>query len=444
MTATLETPAPERLGWDEVLFWTGMGAHALLPGRAQVPLLILGCPVMPYDAALIGVAGLLLLTRWQAIRMYGRPLLLASLAFLGALVWGLLSLPLWAGSRDLVDSVGRTVPLLAAGSAWMAAYILVAGRPAAAIAGVIDRATLFLAAIGFAYASKSLLAPGLEISLIRDAEQRARGPLFGPAVGHFALLPALGHALGRTLGAIGRTRLLWAGAAVALLFTVIALGSRGGLLGLGILALLASVRVGGAGRRLAIAAGIALAVGLGALVWMLAPQERLTSSEDPFRERIYASAAGAFGESPAEVLRGQGAGAVWPWYADDAARSVWEGAENNNAVWRGSRWGDTLMHPHSLPLYMSIELGLPGMLALIALVASLALAYRDAARDEPWQAGLAAGLAASLVALAFDLPLMKSFTLSTLWWIMLLGLLALQGRRATGIAATAYRDGHGQ
>ncbi len=436
-------PSDDHVGWDEWLFWLGLGAHALLPGRTQIPILVLGCPVMPYDAGLIGFSVLLLALRWQAIRMYGRPLLLTGLGFLGALVWGLLSLPLWAGTRDVVDAVGRGVPVLAAGAAWMTAYVLIAGRPAASISAVIDRAALFLAAIGFAYASKSLLAPGLEISLIRDAEQRARGPLFGPAVGHFALLPALGHALGRALGVVGRSRLLWAGTAVALLFTVIALGSRGGLLGLAALALLAALRVGGGRRRLAIMAGVVLAGGLGFLVWALAPQERLTQSDDPFRERIYASAAGAFQETPAIVLRGQGAGAVWPWYADDAARSQWEGSEANNAVWRGSAWGDTLMHPHSLPLYLTIEYGLPGLLALLSLVAAIALAYRDAGRSEPWRAGLAAGLVASLVALAFDLPLMKSFTLSVLWWIMLLGLLALQGREDFRAAPKSYDDGHG-
>lgn len=417
--------APSRIAWDEALFWLLLGVHALLPGRAQPPVMVLGNPAMPYDLALIAAALVLAASRGAALRLYPRPLLLTGAWFALALLWGLLSLPLWAGVRDGADLAGRLLPLLAAGAAALAAYTLIAGRPAAELRGVLDRACLFLAAIGFAYAAKSLLAPGLELTFVRDAEQRARGPLFGPAVGHLVLLPALGHAAGLALAG-ERPRWLWAAAAGALLLTVLALGSRGALLGLAVAVALAALAVQGARRRAAIAAGVALAAVLALAVWQLAPQQRLAETHDPFRERTYASAVAAFAEAPGAMLRGQGAGAVWPWYAEDAERSLLDGTAANSAVWRPSPWGDTLLHPHSLPLYLMVELGLPGALAAAGLAVGIAAAWLGSRAGAPWRAAAAAGLGGSVTAMAFDLPLAKSFTLSALWWLWLFGLLAIR------------------
>jgi O-antigen ligase len=422
----MSSPAPSllpetRLPWDEALFWLLLTMHSLLPARWQPAIEVLGCPVISYDVAFVLGAVALVALRWRALRFPPGLWWQIGLWFAAVVVWGALSVVLWAPARDPADALGRMMPVIGGAAGFAAAYALVAGRPPSEARGVAARAALFLAAIGLAYSIKSLFAANLGIAMVRDTEQRARGTLFGPAIGHVALLPALGMAAGCALDAVGRARVVWGVAAIALLGTVLALGSRGALLGLAIFAVLAVVRVRGARQRAVLVLGVGLAAGLAAAIWALAPQERLAESGDVFRERTYATAFTALADQPAESVRGQGLGAVWPWYAEDAERAGWEGSEANFAFWRATRWGDSMMHPHSLPLLLTVELGLVGFALILALLFTLGRQWMLAV-DTSWTAGLATGLAASTAAIALDMPLLKHYPLAALWWIMLLGL----------------------
>jgi O-antigen ligase len=149
----------------------------------------------------------------------------------------------------------------------------------------------------------------------------------------------------------------------------------------------------------------------------------MRDTDDPFRTRTYATAAAAVAEAtPGQLLAGRGLGAVWPWYAEDAERYNWTSSDTSMQFWYNTPWGSSMLHAHSLPLYLAIEVGVPGLLFTLALVLTLAALWWRA-RLQHWRAGVASGLVASFTAIAFDLPLFKSFTLSCLWWMFVLGLL---------------------
>jgi hypothetical protein len=177
--------------------------------------------------------------------------------------------------------------------------------------------------------------------------------------------------------------------------------------------------------RLAAVAVLALVAGLLVLVISSATGNRVRETEDPFRERTYETAGKALREPPAVLLRGQGVGALWPWYAEDAERSGWVGRDTDVAFWHHTRFGPSMVHPHSLPLWLAVEFGLPGMLLIAALLICLVAAFRGN-HGVPWRNGIACGLAGSVTAMAFDLTLFKSFTLATLWWVFLLGLMVVR------------------
>ncbi|MEK7414192.1 MAG: O-antigen ligase family protein [Planctomycetota bacterium] len=418
-----------RMRWDEALFWIVFTLHAFLPGRWQPAIVIADAPVMVMDLVLMALAVTLIIWRWRDLRIYPRPWLMVGVWFVVVVLWGVTSLPLWADARDTADAIGRLVPLLGASAAFVCAYVLMAGRPTEEIAAVLRRATIFLAVVGTAYAVKSLAAPGLELSFIRDAQQRARGPLFSPAVGHLALLPALGCAVGLALSAVGRQRTWWTIASCGLLLAVVAMGSRGALLGLAIFAALTALLVGG-GNRIVRVAGIVALAGVGVLLVFgleLITGGRTRETSDPFRERTYTTAFAALSEAPTTVARGQGLGVMWPWYSEDAERSGWEGRDTDVAFWHHTPYGASMAHPHSLPLWLAVEFGLPGMLLVVSLLVCHLVVFRGTA-GEPWRMATACGLSAAITAIAFDLPVFKSFTLATLWWMYLLGLLILHGR----------------
>lgn len=415
--------AERRAVWAEGLFWTVYTLHAFLPGRWQNLVDVGGQTWLVPELGLLVLTALLLAINARGLRFAPAPWLLIGGWFILAVWWGMLSLVGWARPPEGAMG-GRVIPLVTAFAAFTAAWALVAAAPTRSIPGLLRRATIYAAVVGTVYAAKSLLAPILGLSFIRDFEQRARGALYSPAVGHLILLPALGMAAGMALESVGRARRWWIAAAAGLVFATIALGSRGALLGLALVGLLMIIRLPGGGvRRVAALAGLLLA-GLAAL-WLVAAIgqiDRLSTTEDPYRTATYGAAARALAEPPATVLIGQGSGAVWPWYVSEVERTLVD-PEVEYRAWFDTPFGPSMAHPHSLPLLLAVEHGLPGMLCIAALLWTTAwLLWRGGRRA--WTAGLAAGIAGSWTVLLLDLPLIKSVNIAALWWLFVLGLIA--------------------
>jgi putative inorganic carbon (hco3(-)) transporter len=211
---------------------------------------------------------------------------------------------------------------------------------------------------------------------------------------------ASGVALVLIIGALtlSLTRGAWVGTAVAFLFLLVTLAEA---------------------RRLLAVLSVPLVI-LGFFVWSFAPSSteievvgeraRALTVRSPYdhRDAIYSE---ALREVRAEPLTGEGPGAF-------PVASARAGSEASTV---------SAQHAHNLLLTWAAEVGLPGMLLILAFAAALGRAARRAARDlrragdlrdRALVLGLAAGLIAVFVQGFFDYTLRNSVVHVTLWGLV--------------------------
>lgn len=289
--------------------------------------------------------------------------------------------------------------------------------------------------VSFALVPLSLLG-WLRVSLTQgDAEPRLWTQMGGSAVYPAVLVLAMGVALASFLNHFRPRLSMWM--VVAHLVLLLLTGSRGGLLMLGVFALLLVVRLGrqhtGAGQRLRnLPLRVYVLGGLAVLVAVFtSPILGRLDERSAGRLMTWRVGMGAWNDSIVHMVLGVGSGTIWPWFAYE---SGWQ-----PHPWRSrvtGPFGYTLYHSHSLYLEVLAELGILGALLLAGIVWPIAARWFKGGSTA--NVVVVSAVCACLVGFAFDLFLFKNFAISLLWWTVAFGaLLSGADPRLSGTAGGA-------
>jgi len=305
---------------------------------------------------------------------------------------------------------------------FFAAYFIVAGKSNLDVARLVDRLVWFVSIVGVVYFSESYFSIGLRSTEGRDAAigefgiQRVHGPLFGAACGYFLLLPAIGITLDKICVNMNRFALDLA-VLLALIITLVGMGSRGANIGLGILCVMFLLTCREQGKRvfLIILLFILLA-GSMLLVYSKASSEKVSSFEDTPREDNYKAALSIVSSSGLRCLYGSGYGSVWAWYLPDVEDG---GALATKRFYVPTKYGIMLYNPHSILLMLVVELGVIGVVFFVKLIQlPILLLIRSSISGQG--TGMASAMLASSVAYVLDFPIFKYWAMALLWWIFVL------------------------
>lgn len=334
----------------------------------------------------------------------------------------------WSGLGGR-DTAAMLYTLLSTASSVVLGYLLIANRSAAAVRSFLWRLTFYLAALGLLYSAESFLSLGLRSDLGRQFDpgdfgiQRVRGPLFTSSTGFFILLPAMAFAIQQILQPSAR-RLLNVALFFALIITIIGLGSRGGLILLGLyFLLLAFIR----DKRKVVILPLVTVVALLAvvLVFSAAQTTRLQSFGDSGRSDTHSASWQIItNRAIATSVFGSGYGSYWPWYLPEVefGAELYDLGLYTGLVW--NPFGALLYHPHSTLLLLAVELGAIGLLYFLALWSVLLRTLWQSLRGGPC-ALFGIGVAVSGFSMFFDLFLFRTPQFNALWWIFVFGALAL-------------------
>jgi len=398
-------------------------AQRVLP-TGPYPLTLFGVVALPLVVIGFALWGLLpgrrrlLPVSWPVAATFGVLLAWAALSGIGKVREARIS-ELGTNSQVLPDWVAY-VPLVEAAAALLSAWLLVAATRAGAL-----RVRLFgVCAL--------MLACGVigEVRALTDQriDSRLDTGLGGAATLPVVLILVTATLLG--LAASGYRRRQSGALAGVATFELLLTGSRSGAIMLVLLLLLGAAGWWASGRRslrdtgrgLAIAGGV---VAVGAALTSFVPElRRIFHTTDPSREQNALTAWGIVTQDWHRVLFGMGTGVIWPWYASDA--HVLPDQVPKPWTWVSVPYSDgfLLQSPHSLLLGVFVELGLVGLLILVAMLGLLAVAAWRA-RRRPLQGMMLAGVVATFAAFPFDHYLLRNFGVSWMWWFFVFGALAL-------------------
>jgi len=338
---------------------------------------------------------------------------------------------------ELRDSKAMLYTLLTTASAVALGYVMIANRPSDTVRAFLWRLTLYLAALGLLYSAESLFSLGLRSDLGTELDsgdfgiQRVRGPLFASSTGFFILLPAAAFAVQQLVRRRTHWLLSWV-VALALITTLIMLGSRAALLLLGLFIVLLLFAYNKDTRRSAVVFLVIPSVLLAiTLVFSVADTSRFQDLHDEGRFETHRTSWQIIAHRPLmTTLLGSGYGSYWPWYLPDVefgAAELYELGLYTGLV--SNRFGILLYHPHSTLLLLVVEAGVIGFLYFIALWFVLMRLLRRSLFGGT-SAIFGIGVVVSGLSMLSDLFLFRMPQLSVLWWVFFFGALALNDNAA--------------
>jgi O-antigen ligase len=411
---------------EEWAFWLFASIASFLPGRLMPIWGVLGVRATAANWLLV-VAGILSLVRLALLPKNFAPVHGLSRAlqasFCGILAYAAVSM-VWSRTKwDVMMQMSFT--LLAAGSASMFAYVSIRKKPIEAIRPFLGRVAAFLCVVAGVYLLESVFGLGLHGPNAILSEDfgiaRLNGPLFEASTGYLLLIPALAFQIEALLS--GQKRLpLGILTSMILIMSILALGSKAGLILLGLFAVGIVTSQQSLGRLLAGASltifGVALAW---ALVFSRATAGRLTDLADTGRMDNHIAAFNTMQHRGIlDNLAGSGYGSVWPWYAAESEALGNRNLFAEDTLTRDTREGAFLFHSHSTFLLLVVELGIAGLAFAAALVFSIGRMLVNAIRARVLPT-FAVGVAVSLLSLGFDLFLFRHPARDLLWWVFLFG-----------------------
>jgi O-antigen ligase len=332
----------------------------------------------------------------------------------------------WSG-METRNIIAMLYTLLLTFSVFLLGYNLIAKMSSEYVRPFLWRLTVYLAILGLLYSAESFLSLGLRSVAFSSGDfgiERVRGPLFGSSTGHFILIPALAFAVQEMV--LDRVRRFYKLAVViALMITILSLGSRGALLILCVFFVLVILFTKDRKRSLFLVGAMTIIAAIATLlVFSRANPERLTSLEDKARSDTYLTAFEIV-KNRSEYLNifGSGYGSYWSWYLPDV--------EDENAVFHlvETPYGDMLYHPHSTFLLLMVELGVPGLLYLFNIISIFVGLLFQNLRGRPYPI-LNCGITASIFSIFFDFFIFKNSLVNFIWWIFFIGALALPTTQA--------------
>ena len=414
----------------------------MIPGRFENWIVLFGVPVRILEFFLAALFAVLVF-----LRLLQGPLSIPKNGYIPAVFSGLfayaaLSLVSWSSVTQPDTSAMAWTLVLSAASLWSAYLVVRLQRQE--LHQFMSNMTTVIAAIAAIYTAQSFLSLGLrsEEGIYLDPMfgiDRVHGPLFAASLGGPILLPALAFALQEVI--VGRSRPRNALALGVLLFACLGTGSRATVIGLGVLLALAALSLPSTKQRVAFGLVLLVIGGLaGGLAFSRVSTERLVNMEEELRVMTIRTGINAIAQAtvPDKIL-GLGFASYWRWYLVDEGG---EGSYGFDGFLQNRPAGETLYHPHSTPLLLTVELGLPGLAAGLALVWAIWRARKAGARKKMPTIAFA-GLAGSAVTILTDLIIFKAPILSLVWWCYVFGAIALADPK-TCLLPQAADSSHGE
>lgn len=159
---------------------------------------------------------------------------------------------------------------------------------------------------------------------------------------------------------------------------------------------------------------VGAALGVGALAIPFIPGlDRILSLYDPKRATNLDTALELWGENGQTMFFGLGPGQVWPWPAFESG--LYSMPDEGYAGYMSTEAGNVLLTPHSTPLAMLVELGIPGALLGLIMGALMLRGWWRSRTTLPRLVVASASLAC-LVAFLVDTYLLRNFGISLWWW----------------------------
>jgi hypothetical protein len=420
----------------ELPFWLSLAYWSFLPDTQTPKVEIASIPVNIKDLALIAVACLYLLL---AIKNYCSftshrswhwhchlPILTAILLFYAAL-------SMEGSGMDADNTRAMTYTLILTASAFFLGYNLLAKRSTESVRSFLWRLTVFLAGLGLVYSAASIFSLGMgDVRAELNAGEsdfggilRVRGPLFGASTGHFILVPALAFSIQEFIQSHTR-RLFKFAVVMAITLTIIGLGSRAALIVICTFFVCLFLFMRNK-KKVIIIVLITFSTISMFTIFSSSKTEtsRLGNFEDSSRSDTHLTSFQIIIHRAAELnITGSGYGSYWPWYLIDMDLrnpvNSFDGTPSSLIY----PFSYLLYHPHSTFLLFIVELGIPGLIYFatlwIILVRLLFRNYKGA--EFPV---FNSGVFASGFSMFFDFFIFKGVQINALWWIYLLGALAL-------------------
>ena len=427
----------------ELPFWLSLLVWSLLPSSKTPGFEIGSIPVSSKEMVAIAVTGFYLLqtisslmvnqrflSSHRPVTRFRKPWHCRLPIFTMLMLYYAAISVTWSGMGPR-DTAAMLYTLMGTASAFLLGYSLIANRSAESVRSFLWWVTVCLAGIGLLYSAESFFSLGLRSELGKEpwhlndfGIQRVRGPLFTASKGYFILIPALAFCIQETIQ--NRTgRLFKLAVVLSLLITTIALGSRAGLIILGLFFLSLIVFLKGRQRVFVILMVIIVTIIAGTLVFSKARTDRLQSLEDDARAETHRAAWGIITHRSiiANIL-GSGYGSYWNWYLKEGRTILYDWQVVDRRI--RTPFGRMLHHPHSVLLLLAVEVGVVGLLYFLALWTVLARIFLHNLRGGSFSI-FTSGVVASGFSMFFDLFFFKPSQLqfNALWWIFLFGALAL-------------------
>jgi len=415
------------------LFFALLLLASVIPGRFEISFDLFGVPVRAHEFLLVALFAMLVVFRLLEGPLSRPQNGNVPTIFSALFIYAALSLIWWSPVTEPDTSAMAWTLVASAASLWSAYLVVRCQREG--LHRFLSNLTIFIAVVAAMYTAQSFLNLGFrsEDDAAPDPTfgiDRVRGPLFGASLGGVILIPALAFALQEVI--LGRNRRINGLASAVLLVACLSTGSRGALLGLGVLLALATFSLRSTRQRVAFGSAVLVIGGLaGWLVFSRVSTDRFADMEDASRAVTIETGINAIAEaSITQKFIGLGYASYWRWYLVDAKGE----ASEMYGVYESRPAGITLYHAHSTPLLLAVELGVPGVAAAIALVSAIWRARKSSARQR-LPTTVFAGLAGSAVTLATDLLIFKSPFLNLIWWSYVFGSIELVDPKAGPLSA---------
>ncbi len=316
-----------------------------------------------WTEAMVIVFGVLLLcirfAGFYGFRLYGPTKRWFLIPYLTLGLWQAISI-FWNG-RDAYMRTYSALETLCMCFGILGSVLLLSGLPRERLIAIGRLITLLILFIMMVYAGLSFVFPSWRPSAASGPMVTASlgfirmfGPLGSATTLNFAIIPALGFAIGSVFDR-GANRAFWAVVALLLLVAILGTGSRGGVLCLAafIAVLMLVLRI----RSVTVLIPIAMVLGM--LVVVFGVPERFRDFRDRGREVTYATAWRAFTSSPQATSIGLGHGALYSRFHDDTQRRQL-GKDRWYLLTYRTPYGDTLRGSHTAILRTLAETGIVG------------------------------------------------------------------------------------
>lgn len=424
----------------ELPFWLSLLVNSLLPGTKTPWVEVASIPISSRHILIFVAASFYFLSsnRNDPITNSHKPWH-SHLPYLTAILLFYAAISMMWSEMENRDILAMSYTLAITFATCLQGYSMIAKRPAEFVRPLLWRVTIYLAVLGLLYSAESFFSLGLRSEITKVLTdfgvQRVRGPLFSSATGHFILLPALAFTIQETIQDHRQRRFKLA-VIFSLMFTMMGLGSRAGLVVLGIFFVFLFLFMGNGKQRFLSLALMMIVVAIaGALVFSQANTDRLTSIEDEARNETHLTSLEIIkNRSDIQNIFGSGYGSYWHWYIPSAEfesnLDPNPPLESDNPLYNYviTPFGYLLPHSHSTFLLLVVELGMVGLLYLLIFFNILFQFLLGNFRDGSYPIFIC-GIAASSFSMFFDLFIFKSPEINILWWLFLWGASSLRYNR---------------